>query len=166
MSSWYVVNTRTKQEERARDNLIRQGYRVWLPMLGVVRRHARRIELVRTPLFPGYLFVELEHSAQPWRPINGTFGVRRLLCQHDKPASVPSQFMGALRESCDADGLVAIPQTALTSGQLVRVITGPLMDCIGTIVRSSPNGRVALLLSFLGGQVEANAARHDVAPVA
>jgi len=166
MTTWCIVNTLPKQEGRARDNLLRQGYRAWLPMLGVTRRHARRVETVRTPLFPGYLFVELDPSAQPWRSINGTYGVRRLLCQHDRPASVPRPFISALRASCDADGAVAMPEPALTPGQLVRVIAGPFVDCIGTIIRSSPNGRVALLLGLMGGQVEASAARLDVAPVA
>jgi len=165
MTSWCVVNTLPMQEGRARDNLARQGFRVWLPMLGVTRRHARRVETVRRPLFPGYLFVELEPAAQPWRSINGTYGVRRLLCQHDSPVRVPRAFVNALRETCDSNGVLTQAEPVLAPGQRVRIIAGPFMDCIGTIMRSSANGRVALLLGLMGGQVEASAARRDLAPV-
>ena len=58
MSRWYVVHTRPHQERRAEANLLRQGFRVWLPVMERSRRHARRIETVRGALFPGYLFVE------------------------------------------------------------------------------------------------------------
>ena len=76
-SRWYVVHTRPHQERRAEANLLRQGYRAWLPQMERSRRHARRIETVRTPLFPGYLFVELDIAREAWCAINGTFGVRR-----------------------------------------------------------------------------------------
>ena len=79
MNRWYVVHARPHQERRAEANLLRQGFRVWLPVMERSRRHARRIETVRSALFPGYLFVELDIERATWRAINGTFGVRRLL---------------------------------------------------------------------------------------
>ena len=53
MNRWYVVHTRPHQEGRAEANLVRQGFRVWLPVMERSRRHARRIETVRGALFPG-----------------------------------------------------------------------------------------------------------------
>ena len=42
--AWYVLQTKPRQELRARDNLANQGIRCHLPMLRVekVRRHARQ----------------------------------------------------------------------------------------------------------------------------
>ena len=74
---WYVVHTRPHRERRAEANLLRQGNRAWLPQMERSRRHARRIETVRMPLFPGYLFVSLDMARDAWRAIDGTFGVRR-----------------------------------------------------------------------------------------
>jgi transcriptional antiterminator RfaH len=90
---WCVVNSLPHQEARAKANLVRQGYRAWLPTIRRSRRHARRIETVLAPLFPGYLFVDLDPTQQIWSPINGTGGVRRLLCDNMRPASVPDSFM-------------------------------------------------------------------------
>ena len=57
---WYVVSTKPNQENRAALNLRKQAFEVLLPMMQKKRRHARQIETVLRPLFPGYLFVEFD----------------------------------------------------------------------------------------------------------
>ena len=59
MRRWYVVHTQPQGESRAKANLERQGYEVYLPRCRKWRRHARRAEIVAAPLFPRYLFVRL-----------------------------------------------------------------------------------------------------------
>lgn len=162
MSRWYVVNTLPHQESRAEINLHRQGYRAWLPSIKRLRRHARKIDTVRSPLFPGYLFVELDEN-EAWSPINGTFGVRRLLCHREHPLPVPARFIDALRQTLDEEGLVAVPET-LKPGQKVRLIAGPLVDCVGTLLHLAAQGRVALLLSLLGQEVSTVVSRRMLAP--
>src|SRR5690554_1682526 len=102
MKAWYVVNTRPHNECRAEMNLRRQGFNVWLPVLERSRRHARRIETVRAPLFPGYLFIELDLSRDNWWPVNGSYGVRSLLCQGGRPSALPQEFVEGLCRSADA----------------------------------------------------------------
>lgn len=165
MKRWYVVNTLPHQEARAEIQLRQQGYRPWLPTVRRTRRHARRIETIRAPLFPGYLFVELDVDAQPWSPINGTFGVRRLIADRDRPAPLPADFVRALRDTIDQDGDVAPPELALNPGERVRLVAGPFVDCVGTLLRMAANGRVALLLSVLGQEVATLVSRRVIAPV-
>src|SRR3546814_1166550 len=83
MTRWYVAQTQAQGEERARLNLERQGFRTYLPRYRRERRHARRRDVVKAPLFPGYIFIELDLEQSPWRSINGTFGVTRLVCHAD-----------------------------------------------------------------------------------
>jgi transcription elongation factor/antiterminator RfaH len=165
MTGWYVVNTLPHQELRAETNLRRQGYRAWLPSIERSRRHARRIDTVTAPLFPGYLFVELDLDRESWGSINGTFGVRRLIAQRERPAPVPPGFVAALRETLDKKGLVTVPQ-ALRPGQNVRLIAGPFVDCIGKLLYLATRDRVALLLSILGQEVSTLVSRRIIAPVA
>jgi len=163
MSRWYVVNTLPHQEARAEANLRRQGYRAWLPSIVRSRRHARRIDTILAPLFPGYLFVEIDVEREAWTPINGTFGVRRLLCHRERPMPVPGDFMEALRQTLDVDGVVAVPEP-LKPGQKVRLIAGPFVDCVGTLLHLAANGRVALLLRLLGQEVSTVVSRRMLAP--
>ena len=87
MHKWYVVQTRPHQEQRAEVNLARQGYRVWLPVTERSRRQAKRIETGYAPLFPQYLFVQLDIGREPWRAINGTFGVEAASRRRPAPSA-------------------------------------------------------------------------------
>ena len=165
MTAWFVVNTLPHQETRAVTNLLRQGYRAWLPSTKRSRRHARRIMTMLAPLFPGYLFVELDLEREPWSPINGTFGVRRLLCHDNRPAPVPAHFVKSLRQA-EQDGVVAPPEADLQPGQRVRLVAGPFVDQVGTLVHLAARERVALLLRVLGQEISTVVPRHMVAPAA
>jgi transcriptional antiterminator RfaH len=163
---WYVVNTLPHQEARAETNLSQQGYEVWLPRLLRSRRHARRIDTTAVPLFPGYLFVHLDSQTQVWRAINGTFGVRRILCHGDCPAPVEAGFVEALKKTTDESGVVALSAAGLKVGQPLRVLSGPFSDCVGTLLRLADKDRVTLLLSLLGREVQVLIARRQVMTVA
>ena len=162
MSSWYVVHARPHQEQRAEVNLARQGYRVWLPMMKRARRRMKRFESGRAPLFPGYLFVELDVARQPWRPINGTFGVKRLLTDGPRPQALPEEFVAALREATGDDGVSTPAPPDLQPGDAVTITTGPFVECAAVVLRLAPRERVEVLLDVLGGQVPARLSRRSV----
>jgi transcriptional antiterminator RfaH len=166
VSAWYVVNTHPHQEERAEFNLQRQGYEVCLPRLRKTRRHARRTDSVLTPLFSGYLFVHLAPELQAWRAINATFGVRRLLCEGERPRSLPAGFVEALGRTMDSSGAVALPEPKFAFGEPLRLLTGPFADHIGTMLYVADKDRIALLLSLLGREVKVVVSRRHVAAVA
>jgi transcriptional antiterminator RfaH len=163
---WYVVNTHPHQEERAEINLRRQGYDAWLPRLLRERRHARRVDTTWGPLFPGYLFVSLAPHEQPWRVIDSTFGVRRILCHGERPRPVQQGFIEALKETTDERGVVALPTQDLTLGQPLRLLTGPFADRIGTLLRLTDKDRVAVLLTLLGREVRLDVSRQQVTAIA
>ena len=60
--NWYAVQTQPNRENVAVANLERQGFDVWMPLCERIIRHARQARRVRRPLFPGYLFINLDIS--------------------------------------------------------------------------------------------------------
>jgi transcriptional antiterminator RfaH len=78
-SSWIVVNTYAHKELIAIENLERQQYASYFPMIRTRVRHARRSRDVLRPLFPDYLFVSVDPEHERWRPILSTLGVRSRL---------------------------------------------------------------------------------------
>jgi transcriptional antiterminator RfaH len=165
MKAWYVASVQPHQEARAERNLRLQGFEPWLPRMRRSRRHARRIETVLAPFFPGYLFVRLNCEIERWRAINGTQGVRHLLCQDGRPAKVPSDFVETLRRSSDEEGLLSARTDDLKVGGEVRLISGPFMDYVGSLLRLTDQERVTLLLKVLGRYVETMVPRRIVVPV-
>ena len=160
---WFAVQCQPHRENAAAEHLRRQGYRVFLPRQRRAVRHARRIETVLRPFFPGYLFVELDTARQCWRPINSTFGVARLVTAGERPAPAPVGIIETLRAFFDdAEIYDGVPD--LVAGQRVRVVAGPLADLCGELVHLDARARVRVLLDVMGGSVPALLARGAVVP--
>ena len=163
MNRWYVAQTQTNAEGRARINLERQGFRAYLPRYRRERRHARRCEVVRAPLFPGYIFVELDLQTAPWRSINGTFGVNHLICQGDRPTALPESVIQELTARENDEGLVTLQPRRFHKGEALRIVSGALADCFGLFEEMADRDRVILLLDLLGRKVRVQAPREYVA---
>jgi transcriptional antiterminator RfaH len=153
-TSWYVVQTQPNAERKAVLNLNRQGYQVYLPQYLRRRRHARRVEMVKSPLFPRYLFVAIDMAAQRWRSIQSTIGVSRLVCNGDMPAAVPAGVVDQLRAREDGQGMIRLDRRPnFAPGDRVRVQDGVFDSCLGLFEGLTDGERVAILLDLLGRKV-------------
>jgi transcriptional antiterminator RfaH len=151
---WYVVHTQPNGEGRADLNLRRQGFATYLPRYARWRRHARRQETVKRPLFPRYLFVGLDLARDRWRAVHSTLGVNRLVLAGEEPLPVPDDVIEAIRAREDDDGLVALGLPAgLGPGSRVRVVDGIFAEAKGVLERIADDRRVAILLELLGREV-------------
>lgn len=150
---WFVVETHPRAEATALTNLERQGFTAYCPRIWKQRRHARRVDQVRVPFFPGYLFVLIDLARQRWRPIRSTFGVRRLVQFADRPAPVPDGVVERIRARETADGAIPAAPPPFRPGQPVRVAHGAFADVDGLFDCAVDQHRVVLLLNLLGGRV-------------
>ena len=154
MRRWYVARTKARSETRAEVHLRRQGFEVYLPQYAKQRRHARRTDVISSPLFPRYLFLRLDLSDGRWHSINSTVGVQALLCHGEMPAAVPEGVVEELRTRETGDGLVPLRSLmVLEQGQRLRIVNGPLHDRIGVYEKMTGGERVVLLLQLLGREV-------------
>jgi transcriptional antiterminator RfaH len=151
---WYVVQTQVNGEAKAAQNLLRQGYDIYLPRYLKLRRHARKVDFTAKPLFPRYMFVAIDMATQRWRSIQSTFGVSRLVSNGDDPAMVPDGVVHALRAREDDKGFVRIDNTpTFAPGDKVRVLAGAFMDSAGLFSGLADHDRVSILLDMLGRKV-------------
>ena len=167
MTRWYVVHTQPKGEKLACDNLVRQGFPVFLPQYMRRRHHARKIDFVRSPLFPRYLFVAIDLERAPWRAIASTVGVSHLVCRGDRPAAVPDGIVEGIQARADSHGLVSLASPIpYRYGEAVNVIDGIFADQTGFFECVVDADRVVLLLNLLGRQVRVKVPLESVAHVA
>jgi transcription elongation factor/antiterminator RfaH len=146
---WYAVQCQPHRENAAAVHLENQHIKVFFPRRETTRRHARKIERVRRPFFPGYLFIQLDITRERWRCVNGTFGVARIVMLNDQPAPAPRGVVEALMDACDEKGNLSW-KMELRPGQKVRVIDGPLMDLVGQLDQLTDSDRVRVLLDIMG----------------
>ena len=161
---WFAVHCQPCRERVAACNLANQSFKVFLPSREKTRRHARKLETIRAPLFPSYLFVELDLARDRWRSVNGTPGVIRLVSNRDTPAAAPRGVVESLIDACDKDGLIAW-RPDLKLGQQVRVANGPFADLVGELAQMTDAGRVRVLLDILGGRTAVLLSHADIASI-
>ena len=149
---WFAANTRPRAERVALLNLARQGYRTVLPQQVRTVRHARKFHTVLEPLFPGYVFIELDPSRDRWRSVNGTRGIVALVTAGGDPVPVPEGAVAALQAMTD-DGGVLRASASLQPGDAVILLSGPFANQLGTLERLSGKGRVQVLLDMMGTTV-------------
>ncbi len=152
--AWYVVQTQVNAEAKAARNLIRQGFEIYLPRYLKRRSHARKVEKVAAPLFPRYLFVQVDMETQRWRSIQSTFGVSRLVTNGSDPAPVAREVVRVLRAKEDQSGFIAMdPRPSFAVGEKVRILAGAFADIVGLFDGLGDRERVAVLLDLLGQKV-------------
>ena len=155
MKRWYVAHTRPHSERRALEHLKNQGFEAWLPEFMKRRRHARRTDWVRRPLFPNYLFVHLDLEAERWRSVLGTVGIVDLIGGSLAPTPLADHVIEAIRARVNDDGLVSIDAAAaLKPGDVVKVADGPFTDLEGIFIDLADRERVAILLRLMGREVK------------
>lgn len=153
-AQWYVVQTQLNAENKAVVHLTRQGFATYLPRYLKRRRHARRVDVVAAPLFPRYLFVEINMAVQRWRSIYSTVGVSRLVSNGEFPAPVPEQVISLLKARENTSGFIQMDQRPKYGvGDRIRVVEGAFFDCFGIYDGMSDRERVRILLDLLGRKV-------------
>src|ERR1700730_6010229 len=162
--AWVVVNTQSHREPNALDNLSRQGFRAYCPLVRKRVRHARRTQDVLRPLFPSYLFVQIDPDAQRWRPILSTFGVRTLLRCGERLSFIPDEFIDNLK-SREIEGAIARPARPYKLGQQVRVAGGAFDGLVATIIEMDERDRIVVLMDMLNRSVNVKLPSHQVVPV-
>lgn len=161
---WYVSETLPRSELRAQGHLERQGFSSFCPRFRKTRRHARRIEQILAPLFPGYVFVRFDPEHDPWHAINGTLGVRRLVGQSTvRPQPMPEAAMKALFARCEAE-VVSSVLPDFVPGHQVRLLSGAFVDRLATVEHLDDRGRVSVLLEILGARRSLRVKPGDLAP--
>ena len=120
-----------------------------MPMQKITRRKASSFVSDLKALFPGYMFVRVNVGLAPWRTINSTIGVSKLVSFEGKPKQFPLQLISGLMLRCDASGTL-LPPKSLSEGDSVEMLTGPFAHFAATVDTIDSEQRIWVLLDFMG----------------
>lgn len=97
--TWYAIQHKPAQGDRALAHLQNQGVGCFYPKVEVERicggKRCRRLE----PLFPGYLFVNLDDANPVWSRLRSTRGVLRVVGFGNRPAPIEDDVIDHIRAS-------------------------------------------------------------------
>ena len=148
--TWIVARTKSQRERWAAENVARQGYDFYLPVLPP--QPAPKSRKARPPqfLFPGYLFVQTDGQ---WRFLLGTFGITTIIMTGQHPSFMPETEIARLRARENDSGFIQLPQLTTSrfrNGDSVRITEGSFSGLKGIYECDPEQERVRVLLDFLG----------------
>jgi transcriptional antiterminator RfaH len=152
--AWYLICCKPRQERVAQENLERQGFETYLPLMRQTRRRAHRRVTVIEPLFPRYLFIHLDAEKDNWSPIRSTIGVTSLVRFGTRPAQAPDTLINELQTQESPDGLHNHPNRSFRKGEKVCIEEGPLAGYEAIWLARNGKERAQILLEIMGKQTK------------
>ncbi len=153
ISNWCLIHTKIRQERVALENLERQGFACFLPLIRVEKLRRGTLQVVQEPLFPRYLFIRLGTGleSQSWAPIGSTVGVSRLVTFGQTPAKIEDELIAQLQVKTDS---TEVELRHFELGEQVVVTDGPFVGVEAIYQMADAEGRVMVLLNILSKQVK------------
>ena len=149
MQSWFLIQFKPNAHRVAERNLNRQGFKTFLPLQETTKRSSLRFLNTLKPFFPCYLFVSVQPSTSPWRKINNTVGVSRLVCFNGKPKPIPAPLVTQIMSRCDQFGKF-IPYNSFVKGDAVELIEGAFAKLVATVETVDSEKRVWIMMELMG----------------
>lgn len=150
---WYLIHTKPRQEKLALQNLEQQGYCCYLPLIFVEKLQQGRLVAVDEPLFPRYLFIQLDtHAgAKSWGPLRSTKGVSRLVTFGTDPAKIDARLVDQLqaREASPQAQL----QKRFSQGDRVHLASGAFAGLEAVYQMDDGERRAMVLIELLSQPV-------------
>ena len=149
LKKWFILQFKPNSHRLAERNLHRQGFESFLPMQEITKRKSSRYVNDLRPLFPGYMFVAFNPASAPWKQINCTIGVSKLVSFGDQPSPVPLDLISGLMLRCNADGKL-LSSKGLKKGDSVQLLAGPFTDYIAKVETIDAEQRIWVLMELMG----------------
>jgi len=159
--SWYVVHTKSRFENVVFEGLAKKSLETFLPKITVKSRRRDRHQMIKVPLFPGYLFVKSNLDPHEHLEILKTTGAVRLLGTKGGPVPVSDDTIDSLKIMVAAEQPVTTGNTFQT-GDKVMVVYGPFAGVRGIFVRYRGKGRVMVNVDALGQSAQVDVNEEDL----
>ncbi|MDH7944942.1 transcription/translation regulatory transformer protein RfaH [Pseudohongiella sp. SYSU M77423] len=144
--SWYVLQCKPSQQQRAEANLRNQGFEIYSPFLTAERIVRRQRVVRRDAIFPGYIFIQLDLSQGNWGALRNTRGVGKIISFNGYPSRVSGELIDALRQRF---GCKHKPITLFREGDKVLITEGCFKNIEAIVKAVTADDRISVLLNIL-----------------
>lgn len=154
---WTIVRTPHGREKFAKLNIEKRGNRAFIP-----RVHDGLHGPKLTPLFPGYVFVLIEHGQ--WMHLQYSPGTIEIVKFGGNAARVDDLEMFQMLKDQGADGYIELSPTPepLDPDDKIIIGSGVFKDHHARYVGLAPDNRIRCLIGFFGKESEIILRRRDV----
>lgn len=166
VARWYVIYTKTNEEDRVDRNLVAWGLETFYPRIKKkqLNEFTGKATYFSRPLFPRYIFARFE-AEKLLHKVSNSRGVQRVLGIDYVPVPVDDEIVALIQLRVAEDGFVNLDEP-LTHGDEVR-INGSWQGINGVFDRTMKDkSRVMILLTAINYQASLVVERDLVEPAA
>lgn len=146
--TWYALQHKPAQGDRALQHLQNQDIACFYPKITVEKIKAGKRTKKLEPLFPGYLFVNLEQTDPMWAKLRSTRGVIRVVGFANKPAPISDDVIQHIKASLES----VAEQGGIKPGQAVQLNEGPFEGINAIFQAYDGEARAIVLINFMQKQ--------------
>lgn len=146
--TWYALQHKPAQGDRALTHLQNQDIACFYPKITVEKIKAGKRTKKLEPLFPGYLFVNLEQTDPMWAKLHSTRGVLRIVGFANKPAAIGDDVIQHVKDSLDS----VAEQGGIKPGQVVKLNERPFEGINAIFQAYDGEARAIVLISYIQKQ--------------
>lgn len=146
---WHALYIKSRAEKKAQFELQAQGIETFLPLQRKLRQWSDRKKWVEIPVMSGYLFVRV--CRKEYDQVLQSNYVVSYVRFEGKAAVVPDdqiEYLKLMLKQTDVD--VEITSAKLKPGQMIEVISGPLIGLKGKLQKMRGKNKVAVEMEQLG----------------
>ena len=162
--NWYLLQTKPNAHVIARENLQRQGFDVFLPLIIKTKKKSGKFLEAKAPLFPGYLFMGTSINPIQWKSINGTRGISSAVTLDGIYRPVNTRIIEGLQQRCNENGIIK-QLGEIAPGDRAKIERGPFAEFICTLDDIRDNRRAWVLIDLLQQQTKAEVSLDDVSKI-
>ena len=100
---WVLIYTKAKEEKKANENLQKQGFKTFLPLIAPTNKNSEYKSLV--PVFPRYLFAQINFESDNWASIKSSYGVSHIVMFSEKFTSIPNNIIELIQDKLNEAGI-------------------------------------------------------------
>lgn len=161
---WYLLQTKPNAYATACENLRRQGFDVFSPLVIRTTKKNDKFLDIKKPLFPGYLFMGTSLDPVPWKSIRGTRGISKAVSLDGVFRSVNALVIEGLQHRCDKHGIFR-NLCDMGKGDRVKIERGPFAELVCTIDQIKDEQRAWVLINILQQQIRAEVSLDNVSKI-
>ena len=162
--NWYLLQTKPNSHVTACENLRRQGFDVFFPLINkTIKKNGKFLDF-KAPLFSGYLFMGSSIDPVPWKSVNGTRGVSKAVTLDSVYRPVSAHIIEGLQSRCDECGVLR-QLNDIVAADRVKIERGPLAEFVCTVDQIKDDKRAWVLIDILQQQTRADVSLEDVSKI-
>ncbi len=159
--NWYAVYVKSRTERKAEIELRYMNIEAFLPLQRKLRQWSDRKKWVELPLISGYLFVRI--SRMEYDRVLQSNHIVSYVRFEGKAAIIPDKQIEFLKLMLNQDVLdIELVQEDFSPGQMIEIISGPLIGLQGKLIRTKGKDKLAVELGQLGYSVLVEIASTNV----